>query len=170
MDRPYKYCPYCRSELIRNESSLLVCPKGDFKFYNNPRPVVAALIPYRGGVVTARRGAAPFIGEWCLPCGNIDQFEDPEEAIKREVREETGLIVTVERLLWAVMPKVPESPVNQIVLHYLCKVTGGELRAGDDVTAVCTPSPQEMPVLCFSTHQHLVADWYEKIRGIRIAA
>lgn len=121
-------------------------------------------------MVIGQRGVEPFKGQWCLPCGYVNQYEDPREAIEREVPEETGLVVRSKELLLACMPPLPGRPVNQVILHYHCEVIGGEMKAGDDLLAVKTISPCEMPVLCFETHQMVVARWFTQMHGIRIAA
>lgn len=64
--------------------------------YENPTPVVAALIPFkdkegRYHFVAVRRGISPNIGELCLPGGYVDKMESAQEAAAREVFEETGL-------------------------------------------------------------------------------
>jgi ADP-ribose pyrophosphatase YjhB (NUDIX family) len=58
---------------------------------------------------------------WGLPGGGLERGERPEDGVRREVREETGLEVRVEKLLCAV-----SSPINHhISLIYLCKIAGG---------------------------------------------
>ena len=58
---------------------------------------------------------------WGLPGGGLDHGERPEDGVRREVREETGLEVQVEKLLYA-----ESAPNNRhISLIYLCKIAGG---------------------------------------------
>ena len=80
-------------------------------------------------------------GTWSLPAGAIDPDETPAQAVVREVAEETGLEVSVERLLgvyggegftWS----YPNSDVVQYtVVVFLCKITGGMLAAVDGESA-----------------------------------
>jgi ADP-ribose pyrophosphatase YjhB (NUDIX family) len=70
---------------------------------------------------------------WDLPGGGMDAGEQPTETAVRETREETGLVVEVERLL-AVGVGVP--PENAIGFLFLCQAVGGEIATGaesDDV-------------------------------------
>jgi 8-oxo-dGTP diphosphatase len=60
-----------------------------------PEATVAAIITSkdngRAKILLTRRGIEPFKGQWCLPGGHIDQRETAEQAVVREIKEETGL-------------------------------------------------------------------------------
>ena len=57
-----------------------------------PIATVAAIIKNdEGKILLTRRNVEPFKGQWCLPGGHIDQFENARDAAVREVKEETGL-------------------------------------------------------------------------------
>jgi len=55
------------------------------------KATVAAIIERNGKILLEKRSIEPFKGYWCLPGGHIEFYETVEHAIKREVREETGL-------------------------------------------------------------------------------
>jgi 8-oxo-dGTP diphosphatase len=95
-------------------------------------PCVGAVIMDRDGrLLLIRRGHEPGAGLWSLPGGRIEPGETDEQAVAREVREETGLIVDCGGLLGrAELPGADGSVID--VGDYLAVVTGGELAAGDD--------------------------------------
>ena len=75
-------------------------------------------------------------GEWALPSGIPEPGEQMAEALAREVAEETGVTVAVERLLGIeTLPPLtyPNGDVCQFVDHaFLCRATGGEAHVADD--------------------------------------
>lgn len=82
------------------------------------------------------RAGEPLKGWWSLPGGVVETGEKLEEALRREVMEETGLEVGELRffeIFERIMPDAAGKPEYHYVLaDYLCQPTGGHLRAGDD--------------------------------------
>ncbi len=85
------------------------------------------------------RGKQPLKGWWSLPGGVVNTGEQLGEALKREVREETGLevkpVAVVEIFERIMRDAKGEAEYHYVLVDYLCKVTGGELAAGDDASA-----------------------------------
>ena len=94
----------------------------------------------QGKVLLAQRGRAPAKGKWSLPGGVVHVGEELEEALKREIREETGVDVHMERLLCVSSRILKDRDgrvrYHYILLDYLCVMTGGDARAGSDVEQV----------------------------------
>jgi ADP-ribose pyrophosphatase YjhB (NUDIX family) len=81
-------------------------------------------------------------GQWTMPGGNIDPGESPAEAVVREVREETGLQVTVEDL-YAVYWR---RDIDGIQFGFRCLVAGGALAPdGREILEVRYFSPEALP-------------------------
>ena len=69
---------------------------------------------------------------WNLPGGALEAGESPLDGLKREVKEETGLIVEIFKLL-----RVYTKPVNNdIVFAFICNVTGGKIILNDEADRV----------------------------------
>jgi 8-oxo-dGTP diphosphatase len=84
-----------------------------------------------GRLLLIKRGHEPGAGLWSLPGGRIEPGETDQQAVAREVLEETSLLVECRRLLGTVELPGPGETVI-VVSDYLAEVTGGELAAGDD--------------------------------------
>jgi len=95
-----KYCPYCGSPLVRmmlsgRERSACPEPRCGFVHWNNPIPVVAAIVEHDQQVCLVRNVGWP--EHWYgLVTGFLESREMPEEAVLREVEEEIGLPATLE--------------------------------------------------------------------------
>ena len=84
-----------------------------------------------GRLLLIRRGHEPGKGLWSIPGGRIEPGESDEAALVREVREETGLVVTAGHLIGTV--RRPGGPGRVFdIRDYAAEVTGGTLVPGDD--------------------------------------
>jgi 8-oxo-dGTP diphosphatase len=108
----------------------------DRRFPARPFLGVGALIFEHGSVLLVERGRPPLAGYWSLPGGIVEAGERLEDAIIREVFEETGLQVSVDSIA-TVFERIIPSEDGRCEYHYVlvdfyCTVRAGELRAGDD--------------------------------------
>lgn len=93
----FKYCPQCATPLAMivaeedtGPTERLRCPACDFTHWNNPVPVLAAIVEYQGRVLLARNAAWP-TKMFALITGFMEAGETPQEGIARELKEETNL-------------------------------------------------------------------------------
>lgn len=110
-------------------------------------PCAGAVIKDAAGrLLLVRRRNEPDAGLWSLPGGRIEPGETGEQAMIREVREETGLSVRAGRLLAVVELPGRDGTILDIS-DYLAVVTGGSLAAGDDAADARWVTRQEMAQL-----------------------
>ena len=91
-------------------------------------------------VLLVERAREPLKGYWSLPGGVLEVGELAADAVRREVREETGLDIRVEKLVHVFERVVRDADgateYHYVVLDYLCTLLGGELGAADDAAQV----------------------------------
>lgn len=108
---------------------------------------VGGVVLRDGAVLLVKRVSEPLAGQWSLPGGAVELGETLEEAVVRELREETGLTVRVLGLVEAferIMRDEAERPrYHYVLLDYLCEPLSGSPQAGSDVTAVAWARPEE---------------------------
>lgn len=102
------------------------------------RPIigVGAVILDGDRVLLVKRGHAPLNGEWSLPGGGLELGETLEEGIRREVLEETGLVVEPSEVV-EVLDRISRDAKGRVQYHYvlvdfLCRVVGGNLAYATD--------------------------------------
>jgi 8-oxo-dGTP diphosphatase len=106
-------------------------------------PCVGAVIRDAAGrILLVQRGHEPGKGLWSVPGGRIEPGETDEQAVVREVREETGLEVECGSLLGAI-ERPGLAGTTLVIRDYRAVVTGGELAAADDAADASWMTVQE---------------------------
>jgi 8-oxo-dGTP diphosphatase len=101
---------------------------------------------------------------WCLPGGYADAHEPPQETVVREVLEETGLEVEVERLLG--LYSVTRRGGSKIVVgQFICRVVGGEPTLTEETNGLGWFGEDELPEPIFGTHRLRLVDAFAVWRG-----
>lgn len=84
-------------------------------------------------LLLVRRANEPGRGRWSLPGGRVEAGETDEQAVTREVLEETGIAVAVDHHVGSVTRVAPAG--TRFDIHdYRCRMVGGALQAGDDAS------------------------------------
>ena len=145
----FSYCPVCGEEAfaVRNEKAKQ-CAVCGFVYYLNPSASVACFIRnVRGELLVVRRAKEPAKGTLDLPGGFADMHETAEEALFREVREETGLRLGNCRYLFSLPNIYPYRgfDVHTLDLFFECKVEHfDQAKAADDAGGLVVLSPAEL--------------------------
>jgi len=123
-------------------------------------PCVGAVIKDdRGRLLLIKRGHAPGAGLWSLPGGRIEPGETDAEALVREMREETGLVIEAGQLIGSVRRPAADGEILDI-RDYAATVTGGTLRAGDDAADARWVDDRELAALPMTEGLvEALADW-----------
>jgi 8-oxo-dGTP diphosphatase len=121
-------------------------------------PAAGVVVVEDGRVLMVQRKFEPRAGQWTLPAGFVEYDEHVEACAARETREETGLRVELTRLLGAYMA-MDDPRVQVVLLLYLARRVGGELRAGDDASDARFFALDETPPdIAFKAHEQALAD------------
>ena len=134
MDQEFRFCPRCATPLALliqaedgGEKARLRCPACGFTHWNNPTPVLAAVIEYDGQILLARNAAWP--GRmFALITGFMEAGETPRDGIAREILEETNLTVSSLNLIGV----YDFQRMNQVIIAYHA-VASGEVRLSPEL-------------------------------------
>ncbi len=137
----FKFCPKCgSSHFVENNIKSKRCETCGFVYYFNPSSsTIAIIINNNDELLVATRAHDPAKGTFDLPGGFVDMNETGEEAVIREVKEETGLHVSQAKYMFSIPNTYVYSgfEVHTLDLVYLCKVDDMQnIKAEDDVASL----------------------------------
>ena len=122
----FSYCPRCGQKGLEHVHGRAIhCPSCDLTYFHNVASAVACFVLDEAGrLLTVRRARDPEKGTLDLPGGFVDPEETVDDAVRRELREETGLEATEVRLLFSIPNVYPYSGVDVYTadLFYLTRV------------------------------------------------
>lgn len=165
MKKNRRFCPYCGERTIKKLEDNIrrdFCPACNSYFYENPLPVVSAILESSRQILLVKRGRAPSKGLWCLPTGFAEAGESIEEAALRELGEETGVKGKIVRLLDVDSYK-SRFYGDLLFLTFVVQQTGGKLCAGDDCSQARFWPVNKLPPLAFRSNK-LALESYIKSR------
>jgi 8-oxo-dGTP diphosphatase len=126
-------------------------PGDDRRYPRRPLVGVGAILLDGERILMAQRGKEPLKGWWSLPGGALETGESLADAVRREAREETGLeieplgVLEIFERIMRDADGVPE--YHYVLIDYVCRITGGQLAAGDDVCRVEWVRRRDLPKL-----------------------
>ena len=158
----YKFCPLCGGGLVErviDNKTRRVCTSCDFIHYRNPIPASGVILVENSRVLLVKRKFEPRVGMWTLPAGFVETGEDAASCAIREMKEETNLDVELVRLFNVY--SAFDDPRNAVVLIlYLGKRTGGDLKFGDDASDARYFDVSDVPeeIIAFKAHKNALSD------------
>ena len=161
-----KFCIECGGRMAQREAfgkPRDVCIDCGHVHFEDPKVAVGVVASMDGGIVLGKRAHDPKLGAWSFPSGFVDAGEIVEEAAVREVVEETGVEVRLDRLL-GVFSTAGE---RVIFVAYAGTVVGGTLEAGDECLEVGIFAPDALPDLAFP-HDHEIVDAWLSGAGVML--
>ena len=152
------YCQRCAAELAEKPIDGTVrnfCPSCGFVVYLDPK-VAAVVLVYDGKrLLMVKRGVEPAMGRWAFPSGYVDRGEVVERAAVREVKEETGLDMELDRFVG--IYSLEGNPV--ILAVYSAHTIGGRMQAGHDAQEAAWFAVDKLPDMPFPNDQQILSDW-----------
>ena len=162
MRHEFRFCPNCATELMAiaadedgGSKTRLRCPACGYTHWNNPTPVLAAVIELAdrdGQLLLARNAAWPgkFFG---LVTGFMEARESPQEGVAREVAEETSLVVDA----LAIIGVYDFQRMNQVIIAYHA-VARGDIALSPELAEYKLFTPES--VRCWRAGTgYALADW-----------
>jgi ADP-ribose pyrophosphatase YjhB (NUDIX family) len=163
-----QFCSACAAPVLEREIDhymRTVCTGCGKILYRNPVPATGCIVEQQRAVLLARRKFEPWKGCWYVPSGFVEYGDDVEETARREVREETGLVVELGPL-FGVYSYFDDPRQDGIVILYRAVVVGGALEAGDDATEAAFFSVEALPPpgqIGFASHRRALNEWREEV-------
>jgi len=119
------------------------------RYPDRPFVAVGTIVVHDGRVLLARRGTEPSYGLWSVPGGAVNLGEELKAAAKRETLEECNIEVEPTDVLEVIerMVRDPDGRVqfHYVIVDYLARWTGGELRPGSEALEARWVLPEEFP-------------------------
>jgi 8-oxo-dGTP diphosphatase len=120
----------------------------DRRYPDRPFAGIGGIIVHDGRVVLVKRRFEPLAGQWSIPGGAVEAGETLEACVVREMSEETGFVVEVGPVV-EVLDRITRDDEGRVLYHfvlidYLCRPVGGELRAGSDVAEAVLAESSEL--------------------------
>ena len=152
-------CAACLTEEHIDGRDRFICKKCGWINYRNPLPVISCLVLNRQGeLLLIKRGIEPSKGAWALPGGFMEIEETPEEAGRRELKEETGLDGRPGRQVGVDAHISPMyGHLIMIGIEYL--VDNFDLEIGDDAADAKFYPVDKLPEIPFKSHINLIRDF-----------
>ena len=125
--------------------------------FKSPKLAVDGVVIKDKKILLIKRKNQPFKGKWALPGGFVDYGEKTEDAVMREVFEETGLKTKIKNLIGVYSDPNRDPRGHTVSVVYLLEVYNGSLKSGDDASEARFFDLKDLPELSFD-HDLVIVD------------
>ncbi len=126
--------------------------------YRNPALTVDGIIVKNNKILLVERGKPPFKGKYALPGGFVEYGETVEDAVVREIEEETGLKTEIKNLFGVYSDPGRDPRGHTVSVVFELKANSGELKGGDDAASASYVPTTDLPCLAFD-HSKIIEEF-----------
>ena len=123
--------------------------------YKKPSITTDGVVIKNRDILLVKRKNPPFKDLWALPGGFVEYKETTENAVMREVFEETGLKTKINKLVGVYSDPNRDPRGHTITIVYMLEIIGGEMDANDDASEVKYFNLKNLPDLAFD-HKEII--------------
>lgn len=161
----FRFCPFCGQALaikIEEQKQRRYCQSCGWTYYPRVAASVTGVVLRGNKILLVKRLRDPFRGTWMFPSGFVDFGEHPEEALARELMEETGLVLDSAELLGIFQSPDDPRELGHFVFFYLAHVKFGDVRTDPhENEAIDWFDIHDVPEIAWVLHREILS----KIRG-----
>jgi ADP-ribose pyrophosphatase YjhB (NUDIX family) len=162
----YKHCPNCGKAYENSQKkSHPECHNCGHIFWQNSKPTASVLIlNEKPQVLLGKRAKNPGKGKWDIIGGFLELGEHPEVGAAREAKEEAGAEITITGMVGIFMDNYELDDYATLNVCYTAKLTGGELKPGDDIAELKWFDVEALPEdIAFQNGQDMLDAWIKQI-------
>jgi len=131
--------------------------------YKTPKITVDGIIKKGNEILLIKRRNIPFKNSWALPGGYLEYNEKTEDAVIREIFEETGLFTEIINLIGVYSDPKRDPRGHTVSIIYELRIIKGKLESGDDATDVNFFNLNNLPDNLSFDHKKVIKDYIREI-------
>lgn len=164
----FKFCPRCAGRVkpsSEHGKERYCCTLCHYVVYRNPVPTASALFIKEGDIFLVKRAIDPKKGFWDLPGGFIEEGEHPEDGLRREIREELGVEITIGKFFDIVMDwyEFQRDKFSTLNLYYFATLKKVKITPGDDISEATWFSLKNPPKNLSSKNNRIILTKLKKL-------
>lgn len=131
--------------------------------YKSPKITVDGIIIKDDEIILIKRKYEPYKNSWALPGGYVEYNEKTEDAIIREIFEETGIKTKINKLIGVYSDPKRDPRGHTISIIYELKIIKGKIKSGDDASEVDFFKFDNIPEKLSFDHKKIISDYLKEV-------